>query len=119
MTEEELAALSYKDLQATCKDMHLPSSGKKADLIARILSLLQKETSLEIVTDINPKNSMIPPLKQQSFSESEKLELRTRRFGSVSMPAAPTGSDNLVDNDEFEKRRLRAIRFGIPTNKPI
>jgi hypothetical protein len=78
-------SLSYKDLQALCKEKGISSSGKKADLISR-LSVLNPGSSVSISAfeNLTPDNriSGISISAVSALSEAEKRKIRLERFGS-------------------------------------
>ena len=77
-TEAELVEISYRDLQALCKQRGLQSSGKKAELISRIVGLQFEQQS----TQFNQTRKSVSLSKVSSLPEFERRKLRQERFGN-------------------------------------
>jgi hypothetical protein len=141
--EAELNDLSWRDLQARCRDLGLLATGKKTELIQRILehhsSLVPAPTAAPARASISsPRKEALPVKKtiakptltnttvsvsggipNPSLSEAERRLLRAQRFGqqvtttSPPVRAAAPAAPAALSAEEEVKRQARAARFGL------
>jgi hypothetical protein len=129
-SEQSLDDLPFRDIQAICKERKLVATGKKADLVKRILdsqkvandnSLSHVSTEPDSVT--NEKVIAHNEHKTQQnveFDQTKELDeavrrrMRHERFGATSTAINMSTSGQSVS--ELQKLSLRAARFGISTS---
>ena len=81
--QEDFSKLSVADLKSKLKDLNLPVSGKKSDLVDRLLSFKSetdneevKDKSIEISDEETKTSSLIPVEELENMSRSELKKIR-------------------------------------------
>ena len=123
-TEKSLEDLTFRDIQAICKEKKLLASGKKAELVKRIIEsrgkLDEKNVSQEagLVTNEHAKvqitEQKAETYEMKELDEASKRRLRHERFGITASTMNMTTSGQSVS--ESQKLSVRAARFGILTS---
>ena len=121
-TSEQLEIMSFRELQNVCKTNNLSASGKRADLVFRILSMraLLSETdgmsNVNIESDLSATNISTSKVRVHHalLSETERRRLRAERFGIS--PIAMNITSNPYGVSELQKLSQRAARFGISSS---
>ena len=92
LTREKINIATKDMLVAYCKAKGIKQSGKKEEVVARLLELLEKEEKSEnkdeviekpkIISSSKSSSSTLPILKTIS-EKSEKIEIRKNKFGNM------------------------------------
>ena len=119
--ESELNELSWRDLQARCRDKGLIATGKKTELVQRLLEadqpapLSPPRKDVGGIASLSEVGRTLSPIKVK-ISESADLPVRktiSKEGGNVAF-----GSE-MLKLSESERRALRAQRFALSAVAPL
>jgi hypothetical protein len=129
-SEQTLEGLPFRDIQTICKQLKLLATGKKADLIKRIMDaqLIPSDKSvppLSSESESVSNDTLIIPSEQKfqqkvevdqtkNLDEATRRRMRQERFGAF--PNSMNMSSSAQSVSELQKLSLRAARFGISTS---
>ncbi|CED82017.1 Putative nucleic acid-binding protein Hcc-1/proliferation associated cytokine-inducible protein, contains SAP domain [Phaffia rhodozyma] len=129
-TEDELKALKVVDLKHLLSEANLPTSGRKEELIARLLNSESTENSnSEPMKAIERQDSTTASASNETKTSEETISTsipaadaassveiaeKTTSTGSVAAPSEEKTASNKEIDEEIEKRKSRAARFGVP-----